>query len=109
MDFALYGAVGNDNLAEAPGMAEAGAIAFKTFLTAPPPGRAAEFVGLCCPNMGDLPDVMDAVARIGLRHCFHCEHEDSVRDYKQKMLAAGRGDIFTKAKDNMRAYHGHAM
>ena len=92
VDFALYGAAAHDNLAEIPAMAEAGAIAFKTFLTASPPGRASEFIGLSCPNVGDLASVMSTVAGTGLLHCFHCEQNDLLEMYEQKMIAAGRGD-----------------
>lgn len=98
VDFALYGAVGHDNVHEVQGMAEAGAIAFKTFLTAAPPNRDAEFAGLCCPNMGDLPRVMQAVAQTSLRHCFHCEHEDLLQTYIGQMKAARRGDGLAHAE-----------
>ena len=98
VDFALYGAAAHDNLDEIPAMAEAGAIAFKTFLTAAPPGRADEFVGLCCPNVGDLPKVMAAVADTGLLHCFHCESNELLELYKQQMITAGRVDGLAHAE-----------
>lgn len=41
---------------------------------------------------------MATVERTGLRHCFHCEHEDLLETYKQKMLAAGRGDGLAHAE-----------
>ena len=98
VDFALYGAAAHDNLDQIPAMAAAGAIAFKTFLTAPPPGRTQEFIGLSCPNVGNLPEVMAAVAQTGLLHCFHCENNDLLEYYKQKMVAAGRGDGLAHAE-----------
>ncbi|MCY3658146.1 MAG: amidohydrolase family protein, partial [Caldilineaceae bacterium] len=39
IDFGLYGSISPDNMEEIPRMAEAGAIALKTFMTLPPPGR----------------------------------------------------------------------
>lgn len=97
VDFALYGAAAQDNIDQIPGMAKAGAVAFKTFLTAPPPGRDQEFIGLCCPNVGDLPNVMSAVADTGLLHCFHCENNDLLELYRQRVAYTGRGDSLAHA------------
>jgi allantoinase len=72
IDYALYGGAGTDNLDSIVEQAEAGAIAFKTFLQPPPAGREDEFHGLWCRH-DDLRPVMDAVRLTRLRHCFHCE------------------------------------
>ena len=48
IDYALYGGAGHENLDAIAGQAEAGAIAFKTFLQPPPPTRLDEFFGLWC-------------------------------------------------------------
>ncbi len=92
VDFALYGAASHENVAEIPAMAKAGAIAFKTFLTANPPGRAHEFYGLTCPNVGDLLPVMRATAETGLLHCFHCESQPLLDHFKQQVEASGQVD-----------------
>ena len=49
IDFALYGGAGHENLDEIASQAEAGVVAFKTFLQPPPPGRLDEFRGLGVP------------------------------------------------------------
>lgn len=92
VDFALYGAAGSDNVAEIPRLAEAGAIAFKTFLHAPIPGREHEFVGLCCPDDGALYDVFRAVKDTGLRSCLHAEDNSLVERLTQQLKEAGRVD-----------------
>lgn len=75
VDYALYGGAAWENRREIAAMAEAGAVAFKTWLHAPAPGREAEFLGLSCPDTGQLHEVMREVARTDLVHALHCEHE----------------------------------
>ncbi|MEV0070966.1 allantoinase AllB [Amycolatopsis sp. NPDC050768] len=75
VDYALYGGAAWENRHEIAAMAEAGAVAFKTWLHAPALGREAEFTGLSCPDTGRLHEVMREVARTGLVHALHCEHE----------------------------------
>ena len=89
IDFGLYGSISPDNMEEIPRMAEAGAIALKTFMTLPPPGREEEFVGLCCPNVADLYDLMQAVGQTNLLHCFHCEHAGLLDLFLRKVQASG--------------------
>lgn len=89
VDYGLYGSIALDNVQEAPGMAAAGAVAFKTFLTNPPPGRREEFRGLCCPDMADLHDLMQAVAETRLLHCFHCEHAGLLARFLDRVRARG--------------------
>ena len=99
IDFGLYGSISPDNMEEIPLMAEAGVIAFKTFMTLPPPGREEEFVGLCCPNVADLYDLMQAVAQTDLLHCFHCEHAGLLDLFLRKVQASGetRGKAHAKS------------
>lgn len=93
VDFALYGGAGPENLEEIPRLAKAGAVAFKTWLHAPAKGREEEFVGLACPSIEDLPAVMTAVARTGLRHAMHCEDQatldDAAREVEGMIAAPG--------------------
>jgi len=98
VDFALYGAVGADNIEQVTGLAEAGAVACKTFLTKPAPGRDHEFVGLCCTDEGALYEAMRAVARTGLRHCFHSEHYPLIDLFTARLKASGRGDGLAHAE-----------
>lgn len=88
VDFGLYGSISSENMEEIPLMAEAGAIAFKTFLTEAPPGREAEFVGLCCPNVAGLHDLMEAVSKTDLLHCFHCEDAGLLDLFLKKVRAS---------------------
>lgn len=90
IDYALYGGAGHENVADIAGQAEAGAVAFKTFLQAPPPSRLAEFRGLWCTDEALLPEVMRAVAATGVRHAFHCEHAPTVAAFTRRTEAAGR-------------------
>jgi allantoinase len=92
VDYALYGAVGYENPDQVTAMAEAGAVAFKTFLHAPIPGREHEFVGLTCTDEGVLREIMAATAETGLLHCFHCENNAMLERLEEKLRARGRTD-----------------
>jgi allantoinase len=90
VDFALYGGAGHENIPHIFEQAEAGAIAFKTFLQPPPEGRADEFRGLWCTDESKLREVMDAVRRTSLRHCFHCEHPGIYNALQARLESLGR-------------------
>lgn len=90
IDFALYGGAGHENLDEIASQADAGAIAFKTFLQPPPPARLDEFFGLWCTDEVRLRDVVRAVRATGLRHAFHCEHTPTFEAMQRQLEAQGR-------------------
>ncbi|MEW6322316.1 MAG: allantoinase AllB [Acidobacteriota bacterium] len=90
IDFALYGGAGHENIAAIQEQADAGVVAFKTFLQPPPPARLDEFFGLWCTDEATLPAVMAEVARTGLRHCFHCEDAALFTARQQELAAAGQ-------------------
>jgi allantoinase len=92
IDFALYGTAGFENLDEIQGLAEAGAVAFKTYLHPAEPGREKEFTGLICPDSGSQYEAMKAVAKTGRRHCLHCETNEMILMFTEKMKASGRTD-----------------
>jgi allantoinase len=96
VDFALYGGAGHENLDAIPAQAAAGAVAFKTFLTAPAPGSRG-YVGLWSTEEA-LRDVMAAVARTGLRHCLHCEHDAMAKAGERRLRDAGRVDGLAHAE-----------
>ena len=98
VDYALYGAAGHDNLDEIAGMVREGAVAFKTFLHAPMPGREHEFVGLYCIDEGRLRDLMLEVAKTGVPHTFHCENNAMLHNLEEKLVAAGRTDPMAHAE-----------
>jgi allantoinase len=90
VDYALYGGAGHENPDAVDGQAEAGAIAFKTFLQPPPPTRLDEFAGLWCTDEVRLRELMGAVKATGLRHCFHCEHTALFLALQHDLEARGR-------------------
>ena len=92
VDFGLYAGANHDNLDELAGMAEAGAIAFKTFRTKPVQGRDAEFVGICCPDAGLMFEVMERTARTGLLHVVHAEDQQLLDVTDARARATGRRD-----------------
>lgn len=97
VDFGLYAGAADDDL---PGIAEAaaaGAIAYKTFRNPPPPGREAEFVGLCAPEPAGYYRALEAVARTGLRSTVHAEDATMIARNAAELRAAGRGEPITHA------------
>jgi dihydropyrimidinase/allantoinase len=99
VDFGLYGGAGRDNVDTIVEQAEAGAIAFKTFLQPPPPGREDEFRGLWCRH-DEVRSVMDAVRLTGLRHCFHCEEPGMYEPLRARLESLGqtRGRAHAEAR-----------
>ena len=90
IDFALYGGAGHENIDRLTEQADAGVIAFKTFLQPPPAARLDEFFGLWCTDYARLRDVMRAVAATGRRHCFHCEYAPLFEALQAGLEADGR-------------------
>jgi allantoinase len=77
VDFAFYGAAGEDNVEHIVPLASAGVIGFKTFTQGPPPGRQKEFIGLCAKTSASLYRVFREIAKTGLISAIHAE-EDSL-------------------------------
>jgi len=92
IDFALYGTAGYENIDHIQELADAGAVAFKTYLHPAEPGREKEFTGIICPNSASQYEAMEAVARTGRRHCMHCETNELVEMFTARMKATGRTD-----------------
>jgi allantoinase len=92
VDFGLYAGASGDNLQEIEAMASAGAIAFKTFRTDPVPGREGEFIGICCPDAGEMLAVMERTARTGLLHVVHAEDQDILNVTLPRARAGGYRD-----------------
>jgi len=90
VDFALYGGAGHENIDRIAEQADAGVVAFKTFLQPPPPARLDEFFGLWCTDYRQLREVMRAVASTGRRHCFHCEYAPMYQALQAELEAGGR-------------------
>lgn len=91
-DFGLWGAAGVGNLPQIAELAAAGAVAFKTFLTRPDPGREAEFAALSVGDDAQLLDVFEAVAATGLPAGVHAENGAVLERETARLRAAGRTD-----------------
>lgn len=92
VDFALYSAASVDNLRELEGVAEEGAIAFKTYTVSPPKERVKEYEGAFVTEFGQLLAVMEKSSQLGLLHCIHAEDDSSVKYFTDKLKSAGRRD-----------------
>lgn len=87
VNIALYGAPGLLDAGEVQGMADAGAIAFKLFMTAAPPGREDEFAGLIAPDAASLCTALELTRETGLRCAIHCEDQSLIDLYAARALA----------------------
>ena len=91
IDFGLYGGDGATSIGQIAEQAEAGAVAFKTFLW-PYPDRKDEFEGITCTDDDTLLDIFEAVAGTGLVQALHAESKPIVDHYTRKLLREGRRD-----------------
>jgi len=92
VDFALYGGAGVDNLSELPGLAEAGAIAFKSYMVAPPAQRIHEYLGSFVIDAASLYRVMEQVKKTKRCLCIHAEHDNTIRFLTDRLQQEGRRD-----------------
>lgn len=93
VDYAMYGGAGSDNLEEIPCLAQAGAMAYKTFLMPPVPGREKEFYGLCSETKEALIRVMEKVAETGRLLAVHSELNQYVQAQTEKEMEAGNNGL----------------
>lgn len=98
VDYAMYGAVGQENPDQVVPQVEAGAVAFKTFLHAPMPGRENEFFGLFCTDEGALREIVQETAQTGLLHCFHSENNTMLEHIEKRLHEVGRKDGMAHAE-----------
>jgi len=92
VDFALYGGAGTGNLPELAEMAEAGAIAFKTYMVAPPSQRTQEYAGSFVTDATSLYRVMTQVKPTGKILCVHAEHDNTIQYLTAQLQVQGRRD-----------------
>jgi allantoinase len=90
IDYGLIAAASDHNLGQIGPLARAGAIAFKTFLVAPPKDRLAEQAGAFVRNEEELAKAMSAVAKTGLVHCVHAESDSQIASLVKKIREEGR-------------------
>ncbi len=93
VDFGLYAAPGAMDPQEIKGMVEAGAIGFKTFMTAAPEGRDDEFGGLCVTNEPQLLELLEIIQPYNLPSVFHAENNLLLEYFEARMRATGRLDV----------------
>ena len=92
VNFGLYAAPALLDPAQIERMVEAGAIGFKTFLTAAPEGRADEFEGLCATTDEALYQVLRLLKPYDLPAVFHAENNRLLDWFDQD---AGNGPLHT--------------
>lgn len=95
VDFCLYAAAGT-NPDQVAGLAEAGAVAFKTFLCPPHPGRERNWAGAYATTTQDLLVIFRAIAATGRLGCVHAED----RELAYALLARAR----ERGLDGVQAY-----
>lgn len=88
VNIGLYGAPGLLDPDEVRGMAEAGAIGFKLFMTEAPPGRGDEFEGLIALDPATLAAALEMTRATGLRCAVHCEDQSLIDWYSARALAS---------------------
>jgi len=98
VDFGLYGGAAGDNLDDIGGLAEAGAVGYKTFRTAAPLGREREFVGLCAPDAGEYLRALQRVAATGLVAAVHAEDARLLVRNEAELRAAGDSGPLSHAR-----------
>lgn len=92
VNFGLYGAPGLLVRDDILGMADAGAIAFKIFTHAVPPGREEEFSGLCLDRADDLYRMLELVKETGRFVSCHAESEQLIQLFESRTRGLGRTD-----------------
>ena len=107
VNFGLYAAPGLLQQDEIDDMVAEGAIGFKIFLTTAPAGRFDEFEGLCLPDVPDLYQALQLVAKTGLVCSVHAENEPLIQWHTQQLKAANRNDV--SAHNESRPPHVEAL
>jgi allantoinase len=91
-NFGLIAAAGVENLNDIGPLAEAGAIAFKTYMVSPPKERTREYAGSFVTTSGQLYSVMEKVASTALPHCVHAESDSTIACLTERLHEQGRSD-----------------
>lgn len=93
VNFALLGGAGSENIEEIPRLAAEGAIAFKTFMAQPSPGREQDMWGLYVTDDGSFLEVLKTIARTGLLSCVHAENWQIYQHLAQRLESQGKKDL----------------
>lgn len=92
IDFALYGGAGASNVERIEEQAEAGAIAFKSFMNAPAASAGPEGLSRCLPNDHAFLAAMRRIARTGRIGVLHAENDSLCTGLAADLRAEGRND-----------------
>jgi dihydroorotase (multifunctional complex type) len=79
-------------LSELAGLVEVGAIAFKTYMVAPPSQRTHEYAGTFVTDAASLYRVMAQVRETGKVLCIHAEHDNTISFLTEQLQLQGRHD-----------------
>lgn len=95
VDFALWAGGGAHSAADIQGMAAEGAIGYKLFLHAAPPGREVEYAGVTATDTASLYQSLAWIQPTGLPLAIHCE-DDALIHARTEQLRA-RGEVGPRA------------
>lgn len=95
VNFGLYGAPGDLSEGAVAAMQAGGAIAFKMFTTAPPPGREDEFEGLAFPGEAEQFRALQRVSATGLPLVVHAESAELLAYFEVGTAALNPADAST--------------
>jgi dihydroorotase (multifunctional complex type) len=87
VNIGLYAAPGLLDAADVRAMVDAGAIGFKLFTTASPPGREDEFDGLATTGPAHVLQAFEMIAGYGLRCVVHAEEQSLLELYTARARA----------------------
>jgi allantoinase len=90
VDFGLYGAASVENLDELRTLAEAGAIAFKTYMVSPPKERLKEYSGAFVTEPAQLLQLLEDCKELGLPNCLHAEDDSIVSYLTRRLISEGK-------------------
>lgn len=98
VDFALYGGAGASNPGKIGEQAEAGAIAFKSFMNRPSAAQGEEGLSRCLPDELSFLDAMQAIAATGRVGVLHAENDCICAGLATRFAAQGRRGAIDHAR-----------
>jgi len=109
VDYGLYAGAGTHNIDQILGLAKAGAMAFKTFITHPPPEREGEYRGVYAVDDGSLLEIFRTVSQTRLPSCVHAENNAIIEHEVAKLRGAGRLDPIAHAESRPNVVEAEAI
>lgn len=92
VDFALYGGAGASNLDTIVEQADAGAVAFKSFMNAPAPSAGSDGLTRCLPDDHVFLAAMKRIALTGRIGVLHAENDVLCKSLAASLRTQGRND-----------------